>query len=274
MDIELESKINTSDFSFYQNAWLKKNHLSQSFKIRKDDANALMKEKGLYVRNIYNWDKGTESSFWFVIKDSFGGMDELPTKVRNQVRKSLKTYDFRIVSYETIRETGLELFNKSRERFGGSELLFNERQWIERLNRDEKNDFWIGYDKETGKPASFAMNAIYDDYVDICTMGISPEFPNNTYPMYGLIYEISRYYLEERKVPFVCDGARSITGHSNIQTVLEDKFKFRKAYCDVQVFYKSWLGVAVKLLYPVRHLIKNKKISALLNQEAMARGRM
>ena len=80
------------------------------------------------------------------------------------------------------------------------------------------------------------------------------------------------YYLEEKGVPFVCDGARSITGHSNIQGVLEDKFKFRKAYCDLDVFYKPWFGMAVKLLFPFRKLIKQPKVSAILRQEAWARG--
>ena len=103
-------------------------------------------------------------------------------------------------------------------------------------------------------------------------MGISPDFPNNTYPMYGLIYEMNRYYLEEKGVSFVCDGVRSITGHSNIQNVLEDKFKFRKAYCDLQVYYKPWLGVAVKLLFPFRTLIKHPKVAAIFRQEAWARG--
>ena len=103
-------------------------------------------------------------------------------------------------------------------------------------------------------------------------MGVNPYAPKSTYPLYGLIMEMNRYYLAELKLAYVLDGARSITGHSNIQTVLEDKFKFRKAYCDVQVFYKPWLYIAVKMLYPFRHIIKNRKIAAILNQEAMTKG--
>ena len=68
------------------------------------------------------------------------------------------------------------------------------------------------------------------------------------------------------------DGARSITEHSNIQPFLEDKFKFRKAYCDLQIFYNHWIGAAVKLLFPFRKLIKHPKVAAILRQEAWARG--
>lgn len=259
------------NFVLYNGIWIDKDNISESEEISKNVCRQLLKKGGLFVRNTYNWDKQGDSSFWYVIKDDFGGIEELPSKTRNQVRKSMKTYDFKRVSLEVMLEIGLELFNKSRERFGDNEHIAQE-QWKGRLLRDKNSEFWIGYDIETGNPASFAINAIYEGYVDYSTMGISPEFPNNTYPMYGLIYEMNRYYLEEKRVPFVCDGVRSITEHSNIQSVLEDKFKFRKAYCDLQVFYKPWLGVAVKMLFPFRKLVKHPKVAAILRQEAWARG--
>ena len=221
------------------------------------------------VRNTFNWDKSDETCFWFIIKDEFGGIEELPSKVRNQVRKSLKTYEYKIITQDEMLKCGCELYNKSRERFGG--IVVNQEWWEKRIGSKDLQ-FWIGYEIETGKPASFAINTIFDSYVDYSTMGISPDFPNNTYPMYGLIYEMNRYYLEEKKCRFVCDGARSITEHSNIQMVLEEKFKFRKAYCDLQLIYKPWLRIAVNLLFPFRKMIKNSKVTAILKQEAWARG--
>lgn len=191
--------------------------------------------------------------------------------MRNQVRKSLKTYEIKKVSYKEMLAVGCGLFNLSRKRFGSHKEITQE-QWESRLKRDGLCDFWIGYDIASGQPASFAINTIFKDYCDYSTMGISPDFPNNTYPMYGLIFEMNRYYLEEKQIPFVSDGARSITGHSNIQQVLEGKFKFRKAYCDIQVFYKPWFGVAVKVLFPFRKMITHPKVAAILRQEAWARG--
>lgn len=259
------------NFILYNGIWINKSDISSSDVICKHDAVTLLEKGGYIVRNSYNWDSKKPSSFWYIIKDSFGGIEELPSKVRNQVRKSLKTYEYKIVSFEVMLQDGYELFNKSRERFGG-DLKITKEQWVSRLKRDSGSEFWIGYEIETGRPASFAINTLYESYCDYSTMGISPEFPNNTYPMYGLIYEMNRYYLEERHIPFVCDGARSITGHSNIQQVLEDKFKFRKAYCDVQVFYKPMMGLAVRILFPFRNMIKSPKVNAILRQEAWRRG--
>lgn len=121
-------------------------------------------------------------------------------------------------------------------------------------------------------PQCFAINKCYNDYCSYLTMGVNPNAPSSTYPMYGLILEMSRYYLEEKGLKYVLDGARSITEHSNIQPFLEQKFKFRKAYCDIQIYYKPWFNILIKVLYPFRKMIKNRKISAILRQEAWTRG--
>ena len=226
---------------------------------------------GKLVRNICHWDKQTSSCFWYVIKDTFGGIEELPSKVRNQVKKSLKTYDVKIVSKQEMMMLGYDLYNDSRKRFNNKGLFFTKEEWWARI-KDDNRDLWLCIDKESGKPAAFAINTLIDDYCDYTTMGFSLDFPSSTYPMYGLIFEMNRYYLEEKQVAFVMDGARSITEHSNIQPFLESKFKFRKAYCDLQLYYKLWVGIAVKMLYPLRKVIKGNRMVALLNMEAMARG--
>lgn len=258
-------------FVLYKNVWIDKVDICNSHKLPEEECKQLLKKGGLIVRNTYNWDTQGPTSFWYVIKDQFGGIEELPTKVRNQVRKSLKTYLFRIVTYDEMLHYGCDLFNKSRERFAGNSLKITEKQWERRISGNNL-EFWMGFDRETGNPASFAINSLFHDYCDYSTMGISPDFPNNTYPMYGLIYEMNRYYLERRRVPFVCDGSRSITEHSNIQSVLEGKFRFRKAYCELQVMYKPWIGTVVRFLFPFRHLLRATKIAPLLRQEAWARG--
>lgn len=260
----------TEGFFLYKGTWINKKNISHSPKLTKGEGKELLKRGGYLIRNTYHWDKKKPTSFWYVIKDDFGGIEELPTKVRNQVRRSQKVYEFRIVSYEEMIRLGYELFNKSRDRFDKITKITHD-EWKQRIS-GERLEFWIGFEKVSNKPASFAINTIYDEYCDYTTMGFNPEFANSTYPIYGLIYEMNRYYLECHRVAFVCDGARSITEHSNIQSFLIEKFKFRKAYCDLQLCYLPFLAFAVKLLFPFRNCISDKKVSAILYQEAMARG--
>ncbi len=130
---------------------------------------------------------------------------------------------------------------------------------------------WACIHRESGTLAAYAVNKIMEGCIDYQSMKFDPEFLKQNCS-YGLIYEMNRYYLEEKKVGYVCDGARSITEHSEIQPFLEKKFKFRKAYCDIKIYYSLWLGLIVKMLFPFRRWIKNRKISAILKMEAMARG--
>lgn len=258
-------------YRLYKGAWVVESHPHKSTKIVKKQAIKILAGGGYFLKNVYDFDNSSNHSYWYLIKDSFGGIEELPSKVRNQVRKSLKTYSYIRVDKEQMAVLGYELFNKSRERFKDKTLFTTKEDWLKSLDTDNQ-EYWMGFEKETQSPATFGINTVYDDYCDYNTMGISPDFPNNTYPMYGLIYEMNRYYLEEKKLKYVLDGARSITEHSNIQPFLEEKFNFRKAYCGLQIFYQPWLGLVVRLLYPFRCMIKTKKIKSLLNQEAMVRG--
>ena len=262
-----------NDFVLYKNVWVNNNNIHHSERLNNHQYKGLLKKGGFLVRNIYNWDKTTPGSFWYIIKDYFGGLDELPTKVRNQVRKSLKTYDYKIVSKDWMRDNGLSLFNKSRERFGGNKLHLNKIEWEKKIDL-EHAEYWVGFDKSSGVPSTFAINQVFNDYCSYAIMGISPDFPNSTYPMYGLIFEMNHYYLERQNILFVTDGARTISSHSNIQSFLEDKFKFRKAYCDMQLIYRPLFGLIIKMLFPFRKIIKEKHLTQLLNQEAMARNLM
>ena len=65
----------------------------------------------------------------------------------------------------------------------------------------------------------------------------------------------------------VSDGSRSVSEHSNIQSYLIDKFKFRKAYCRLDVYYKWWFGIVVKILYPFRNVIPFVNVKAVLRLE-------
>lgn len=258
----------SQEFRLYKNVWMLRENPHLSQEIKAEEAKKMLDGGGLCVRNIYSWDMPEKKEFWYLVKDDYGGVEELPAKVRNQVRKALKTYEYRRVSGKEMLEKGYEVYKQSRARFGSS---VSYEQFARRCE-NVKQDFWLGIHRETDKAECLAFNKPYADYCDYVSMGVNPDAPKSTYPMYGLILEMNRYYLEELGLKYVMDGARSITEHSNIQPFLEEKFKFRKAYCELQIFYNKRIGMVVKLLFPFRRWIKNKKITAILRQEAWSRG--
>lgn len=263
-------------FINYKGGWISKNNPYKSHYLTKIEIDEIFKKGGMFIRNIYNFDCEVETSFWYVIKDSFGGMDELPTKVRNQVRKSQKTYEFKIVEKSDFLKIAYAIFSAAIENYEVRAENISEQDFVNTIQgQSEKAEYWVAYHKELGNPVAFSINLVDDDMCEYQTMKALPEFlRGSTYPYYGLIFEMNMHYLEICKLQFVNDGARSITEHSNIQSFLIEKFKFRKAYCNLQVEYVWWLKIMINMLFPFRRIIFLQKVKALLNQEAMRRGKL
>ncbi len=265
-------------FKLYKGVWVDTYppHLSQKFSAVEMHEVLKHKRGGNMLRNTFDWDVSEETSFWYVIKDTFGGLEELSSKKRNQVKKSLKTYDVRRVTPEEILEIGLPIYNAAIESYKVKIDTITKEQFEGRIQSSVdsgKADFWVVYEKTTNSAVALAINTVYDDCCEYNTMKADPKYMrNSTYPYYGLIYEMNKYYLEEKSLKYVNDGARSITNHSNIQSMLIDVFNFRKAYCQLQIEYRWWFGAIVKILYPFRKIIPSLKVRSILNMESMRRG--
>lgn len=197
-------------------------------------------------------------------------MEELSSKKRNQVKKSLKTYEIKKVGKEEILKWGYGIRVRAIQHYKVKADL-ESKEDFEKNIINSKSDFWMVYDKLTSIPVAYALNNVKDDCCNYYSIKIDPKYLNSTYPMYGLIYTMNEYYLKEKGLRYVNDGARSITEHSNIQPFLISTFNFRKAYCRVQLKYQWWFGLIIKILYPFRNIIKHRKVHPILYQEWMYR---
>lgn len=257
------------EYRLYKGAWIFEHDPHKERKLSKEDIQSLLSKGGLMIRNAYDFDCGQETSFWYVIKDGFGGMEELSSKMRNQVKKCFKTMRVAQLTPVELKENGYPVFVEASNSYKVESVPPTQEEFNTRIDNAEENEFWGCYDIETDKLVAFSMNAVTNDSCEYRTMKAIPAFQKQ-YAYYGLIYEMNRYYLEERGLKYVNDGGRSITNHSNIQPFLIEKFNFKKAYCHFDIYYKWWLRVAVRTLYPFRKLIKVSQVQSLLNMEAMA----
>ena len=94
----------------YKGAWIFAHDAHKEHKLSDTDVAALLNKGGLMVRNVYDFDCGDETSFWYVIKDSFGGMEELSSKMRNQVKKCFKTMHVERITADYLANNGYEVF--------------------------------------------------------------------------------------------------------------------------------------------------------------------
>ena len=257
-------------YRLYKGAWIYDHDPHNEVKLSDKDIKRLLGEDGMMVRNVYDFDCPQQTSFWYVIKDSFGGMEELSPKMRNQVKRCFKTMRVEKISSEVLLKHGYEVFVLAADNYKVKATPPTKSEFESRLKTADENEFWACFDIATDRMVAFCMNAVTSESCEYRTMKAIPEYQKQ-YAYYGLIYEMNRYYLEQRGLKYVNDGARSITEHSNIQPFLIDKFRFRKAYCNIKIHYKWWLGVAIKLLYPFRNIIQVRKVRAILNMESMVK---
>jgi hypothetical protein len=267
-----------SKFTLYKHAWISNQapHLTQ--KLPEEECSGILRKGGLLLRNTYDFDCKNETSFWFVIKDSFGSFDELSSKVRNQVRKSLNVYDVKRISLNDLESVGYRIFSTAQQSYRVKCSVFTEDQYkdlIKSYSKDSAKEFWCVFRKDSGEAIALAVNTVKDNCCEYNTLKALPSaLHDSTYPYYGLIYEMNRYYLQERGLMYVNDGSRSLTEHSNIQQFLEAKFNFRKAYCRLQVVYQWWLGIMVRCLYPFRNFISILSVKSILRLEEYRRSEM
>lgn len=261
-------------YRFYKNTWIfleenKEQHLS------KEDAKILLERKGLMIRNTYDFDTKEKTSFWFVIKDKLEDISELPFSTRRNIRRSLRFYDIRKISLEEFSEVALPIISSAQKSYNIKCHVINDNEFdemIKKYEEDSDKEFWLVERKDNKEAVAISINRIKEDSCEYDDMKCKPEsLKDRTYPYYGLIFTMNQYYLEERKLKYVNDGSRTITDHSNIQEFLIHNFKFRKAYCKLNIYYKWWLSVVIKVLFPIRNLIPFRNIRAILRLEEYSR---
>jgi hypothetical protein len=239
------------------------------------EARLLLKQnkEAWMIRWTSEFDCVENTKFWYLVKDSmtYNGFEELNSTARNHIRKSLKTCDFKQMSKSEYIAEAYDVYKSAFERYkvpDGSAI--SKEAWVSQLqNIDNQNiDIWGGYDKESGILIAYAFNIIQDNHCSISVLKGIPQYMKRPHlSFYGLIHIMNEHYFNEKQFCYVCAGARSLTEHSNIQDTLIQTFKFRKAYCKLHVEYVWWLKIIIKLLFPLRNLIKNVRIKGVLKME-------
>ena len=259
----------------YRNAWRFDGAPHEETLLDKKEWKSILKQGGILVRNTYNFDSQKETCFWNLIKDQFGGLDELSSNTRNRVNKALEHFDFRLIDVSLIKALGYPILKATFDDYATIDRPMNEQVFDDYLKHCMSKDYeyWGVFDKSSNEFIGFCANRLWAEATEYGVIGIRPQYKHNgSFPYYGLFYSMNRYYLQEKGFRYITDGSRSITEHSNIQPFLEEKFHFRKSYCKLAIYYKWWMKIAVNVLYPFRKIITLPRIRAILNMEAMQRG--
>ena len=231
-----------------------------------EDANVL------FARWISDFDCKKDSDFWYIINDTPMSMQDYSKNTRNQIRKGIKNFKINIIDRSIIEEEGYDIYTKS---FKSNNTLFKMKSkefFLKELVGEW--EFWGVYFEDT--LIGYSQNKVTRDYCDYSTIKIEPSY-RGRYPSYALFFLMNKYYLNEKKLTYVSDGARSMVHKSNIQDFLIKKFKFRKAFCFLHVLYSPKIKILINILYPFRNVFWKinlsffQKIAVVLTQEEIIR---
>ena len=263
-------------YHLYRNAWRFAGPPHEEQKLDKEAYSNLLSMYGLLVRNTYKFDCQEETCFWYVIKDHYEGLDALSSRTRNKIHHAFNHFEYRLIPFEELKEKGYQIIDETYADYPVHDRKMNHDVFMEYLDQCHENpfDYWGIFDKETQQMVGFCTVELWENCCEYGMTGILSKYKKNGYyPYYGLYHHLNGYYLEQQKFKYVSDSARTITEHSHIQDFLIQNFNFRKAYCQLVVHYQWWMKLVVKMLYPFRKIISLPRIKAILNMEAMQRGK-
>ncbi|MBQ8685358.1 MAG: hypothetical protein IJ514_04215 [Clostridia bacterium] len=212
----------------------------------------------ILARWTEDYDCGTETEFWYVIKDTPFDIGTLKSKRRYEITKGIK--NFRV---ERIcpREYTEEIFKVAVAAFEAYPAKYrphlDKQRFIEDVKAWEEQGFIIygAFYKETDELCGYAHIVEHEEWGEFPVLKTVPameKFGVNAAIVHTILTDAneklgSGYYL--------CDGARAISHESAFQDYLEKYFGFRKAYCKLRIVYKPKYKIVIKLLYPFRKLL-------------------
>ncbi|MEA2018939.1 MAG: hypothetical protein U9N59_10880, partial [Campylobacterota bacterium] len=101
-------------WQIYHGALIPKEMPNKRITLNKFDCHYLLKKsKAYFIRYVTDWDKDTKSSFWYVIKDSFGDMEEISGNARSKVRRAYKNCIVKKDNSKVIVENGYDCYKEA-----------------------------------------------------------------------------------------------------------------------------------------------------------------
>lgn len=235
--------------------------------------------KPLMARWTTDYDCGRETQWWYEIKDAPFDPAELKAKRRYEISKGEK--NFRVCRIdpaeyaEALCEVQTAAFavypKKYRPTVDRARFLTEARGWTDRV--------YGAFHRENGALCGYARIEPQGKCLRFTVQKTDPAQEKNAVNAALVAGILADCRAELASGSYICDGERPILHETNFQNYLEKYFGFRRAYCTLHVAYAPVFGAAVKLLFPLRRLLRRfdgigaaHKLNAILRMEAAARG--
>lgn len=214
--------------------------------------------KALFARWITDFDCGSQTDWWYVIKDTPFDIQALKAKRRYEINKGNRNFSVRRIEPReyagALWEVEIAAFSAYPEKYRPTahrdRFFAGVESW--------QNHLVLGaFHRETGKLCGYArLEAMGERSVKFTVQRTMPDFEKFGLNA-ALVSAVLDYYRDVLgNGGYIFDGERSVNHETAFQDYLEKYFGFRKAYCRLHLKYRSPVGMAVGALYPLRKLLR------------------
>lgn len=249
--------------------------------------NTARKAVRLSGRPFARWDsefgRKEPSDWWYVLKRGEWNIESISDKKKRwMIRQGQKNFTVRKLTREDILKSCPLVAQKAAARYKGEFVAETQEAMDKQVATAVKVPGVLEYVGcfHDDTLVSYSENYIQDNAVFLANIRHDPAFLNQ-YSSYGLLNGLLEYYLNGMKFRYVLDGCRSIYHKTQFQDHLMKVFGFTKEYALLNVAYSRAFGMAVKLTYPFRSIVKTfadktahpliQKINGILAQEHIRR---
>lgn len=241
------------------------------------DANNELKleKRALFAIYPTNFDESRKIGWFYVIKDSIFKIENLKSKDRNYIKKSVSSFLCKKIDPNDFETEILDIANHVARNYGVTTTVYCEND----LNnwKSPENDFFGVFDKNKCRLLGWALLSKYGDHIDFSILKIEQEAVKkgaSAALIYHIVNQYKKYLLGGG---IINDGSRNMLHETNFQDYLIRYFGFRKCYADLNIVYKGYIKFIIFLIYPFRNVFKNshniflKKIHTVLLLESIRR---
>lgn len=249
----------------------------------KDGIRMMKMHNALLLRYSSEFDSLKMSEWWYLIKDSRSDFSQLKSEDKYEITKGLKRNYVEVLDIDKNSDSIYNCYVNAFIRYKNSGTPSTKVKFLNELKNDSKdrNIEYVGvFSKKNKLLVGYSKNYIYKEYVSYSTVKLYPEYMKDGTSA-ALFQYMNERYLDNQGKKYVSDGERSIRHETNIQKYLQKYFGFRKAFCQLNIKYNSWIKILIAALYPLKNVLScinsifSKKILfdliALLEQERIRR---
>ena len=153
----------------YKSTWIFLEESKEEL-LSSEEANALLKERGLMVRNTYNFDTKEVTSFWFIVKDYLEDISELSFSARRNIRRALRFYNIKKININEFSEKALPIINSAQKSYKVKSKVTSKKEFdkeIEQYKKDDNKEFWIVERRSDNEAVAIAINTTTN--ILVCT---------------------------------------------------------------------------------------------------------